>query len=173
MFNSARRSPSPTIVEFAVTTAPQNRSTRLLLTYATGLLRLFVTIATHLLGLKYRPSAPFALSPQVRGQIRPTLSLPSTTTARLSWRYLLPASAILLYASIFAGWYTEESLLVVRGLGVQILSTSWIGRRSCRTIPTSCIGGLWIHEGCCGSRFGFISPSWWRGGGACGGGVSG
>ena len=138
------RSPSPTIVEFAVTTAPQNRSTQQLLTYATGLLRQFVTVATLLLGLKYRRSAPFALSPQVRAQIYPILSLPSAATARLSWRYLLPTSAILLYASCFAGCYTDESLLVVWGLGVQISSTSWIGRRRF-----------------CGSRFGFIPPSRW------------
>ena len=56
----------------------------------------------------------------------------------------------MLYASIFAGGYTEESLLVVRGLGVQISSTSWIGRRSCRFVPTSPIGDLWTHEGFCG-----------------------
>ena len=52
--------------------------------------------------------------------------------------------------SIFAGGYTEESLLAARRLGVQISLTSWIGRSSCRFIPTSRIGDLWIHEGFCG-----------------------
>ena len=30
---------------------------------------------------------------------------------------------------------------------MQISSTSWIGRSSCRFIPTSRIGDLWIREG--------------------------
>ena len=33
---------------------------------------------------------------------------------------------------------------------MQISSTSWIGRSSCRFIPTSRIDDLWIHEGFCG-----------------------
>jgi phosphatidylinositol glycan class H protein len=48
---------------------------------------------------------------------------------------------------IFVGGYTEESLLVVRGLGVQISTTSWSGGRSSRFIPTSRVCDLWIHEG--------------------------
>ena len=106
-----------------------------------------MTITTLLLGLKYRPSAPLALSPQVRALLHPLLSLSSAAASRLPWRYLLPASAALLYASIFAGGYTEESLLAVPGLGVQISSTSWIDGSSCRFIPTSRIGDLWTHEG--------------------------
>ena len=33
---------------------------------------------------------------------------------------------------------------------MQILSTSWIGRSSYRSIPTRRMGDLWIHEGFCG-----------------------
>ena len=49
-----------------------------------------------------------------------------------------------------SGRYTEESLLVTRGLGLQVSRTSWIGgcsSRKGRFIPTSRVRGLWIHEG--------------------------
>ena len=100
------RSPSQTTIEFA--TAPQNTFT------TTAHVRdrpppPTVTITT-LLGLNYRSSAPLALSSQARALLQPILSLASAGASRLSWHYLLPASAVLLYASISAGGYTEESL---------------------------------------------------------------
>ena len=100
------RSPSQTTIEFA--TAPQNTFT------TTAHVRdrapsPTVTITT-LLCLNYRSSAPLALSSQARALLQPILSLASAGASRLSWHYLLPASAVLLYASIAAGRYTEESL---------------------------------------------------------------
>ena len=35
-------------------------------------------------------------------------------------------------------------------LSVQTSRISWAGGRSCRSIPTSRFGGLWIDEGFCG-----------------------
>lgn len=64
------------------------------------------------------------------------------------WQTLLPASLVTLYLVFFTGGYTEESLVVIRDLGVQISTrTGWWGGRRSRFIPTSCVGDLWIHEG--------------------------
>ncbi|KAF1825345.1 uncharacterized protein K489DRAFT_377896 [Dissoconium aciculare CBS 342.82] len=63
----------------------------------------------------------------------------------VAWRLVLCAGL---------GWivlrrgYTEESLLVVRGLGVQTSSTgsTWLATTSTRFIPTSAIQDILIHE---------------------------
>jgi phosphatidylinositol glycan class H protein len=146
------RSPSPTTVEFTVTTAPHNTLTRRLITYLTALLRLVLSASALLLiTLKYRPASTFTLPQQGHALLHPLLAAFSISAAVPPWRYLLPISAAILYTSLFVGGYTEESLLVVRGLGVQISTTSWsgLGRRS-RFIPTCRVRDLWIHEGFCG-----------------------
>ncbi|KAI5359643.1 putative GPI-GlcNAc transferase complex, PIG-H component domain-containing protein [Septoria linicola] len=61
------------------------------------------------------------------------------------WRLALCLFAILL---IFRKGYTEESLLVIRGLGVQTTTSSpnYLWSSSTRFIPTSLIQDLFIHE---------------------------
>lgn len=145
------RSPSPTTVEFTVTTAPSNILTRQVVTWSTFLLRLLVcSSAVLLVLLKYYPPQTLTLSTCVHAYVHPLLQYISTAlAARIPWRYLLPSAIAGLYIAIFIPGCTEESLLVIRDLGVQISTTTWGGRRS-RFIPTSAVRDLWIHEGFCG-----------------------
>ncbi|RPA91046.1 hypothetical protein L873DRAFT_351768 [Choiromyces venosus 120613-1] len=145
------RSPSPTTVEFTVTTAPRNTLTRQLVTWSTILLRLLVCgTSLLLLLLKQYPPHTFTLNTHVHACLHPLLQYISAALAsRIPWRYLLPSVLAALYIAIFTPGYTEESLLVIRDLGVQISTTTWGGRRS-RFIPTSAVRDLWIHEGFCG-----------------------
>ncbi|PWW71771.1 hypothetical protein C7212DRAFT_287314 [Tuber magnatum] len=144
------RSPSPTTVEFTVTTAPRKILARQVVTWSTVLLRLLAcSSAVLLILLKYYPSQAFTLSTHVHTYIHPLLQYISALATRISWRCLLPCVIASLYIAIFAPGYTEESLLVIRDLGVQISTTTWGGRRS-RFIPTSAVRDLWIHEGFCG-----------------------
>lgn len=65
----------------------------------------------------------------------------------LAWRWLIPSSAVILWA-IFRRGYTEESLLVIRGLGVQTSTSSptYLSTSSTRFIPTNVIQDIFIHE---------------------------
>lgn len=145
------RSPSPTTVEFTVTTAPSNILTRQVVTWSTFLLRLLVcSSAVLLVLLKYYPPQTLTLSTHIHAYVHPLLQYISTAlAARIPWQYLLPSAIAGLYIAIFIPGCTEESLLVIRDLGVQISTTTWGGRRS-RFIPTSAVRDLWIHEGFCG-----------------------
>ncbi|KAF2399584.1 hypothetical protein EJ06DRAFT_478590 [Trichodelitschia bisporula] len=62
-------------------------------------------------------------------------------------RYLLPTAGALLWAVCRRG-YTEESLLVLRGLGIQTTSSSptYLSSASTRFIPTTAIQDIFIHE---------------------------
>ncbi|OJD11280.1 hypothetical protein AJ78_07919 [Emergomyces pasteurianus Ep9510] len=66
---------------------------------------------------------------------------------RQDWQLVCPVSSVLLYI-IFRRGYTEESLLVVRGLGVQTStsSTTYLSTASTRFIPTTQIQDIVIHE---------------------------
>ncbi|PWY66588.1 phosphatidylinositol N-acetylglucosaminyltransferase [Aspergillus eucalypticola CBS 122712] len=57
------------------------------------------------------------------------------------------ASAIVLYG-VFRKGYTEESLLVIRGLGIQTSTSSqtYLSKASTRFIPTTQIQDIVIHE---------------------------
>ncbi|CUS15679.1 unnamed protein product [Tuber aestivum] len=144
------RSPSPTTVEFTVTTAPSHLLTRQVVTWSTVLLRLLACSSGVLLVLlKYYPPQTFTLSAHVHAYIHLLLQSISVLSTRIPWQYLLPGAAAALYIAVFAPGYTEESLLVIRDLGVQISTTTWGGRRS-RFIPTNAVRDLWIHEGFCG-----------------------
>ena len=147
-------SPLPTAIEFITATALQNTLTRRLVAYLDGILRRFATITTLLRGLKNRPaSASMSLvtlhPPRVRELLHSPPSAVSAGTPRLAWLRLLLASAGVPPACIFAGGFTEESLLVTRKLRVRTWLTAptpWIGC-SCRLIPTDHISDLRIHVG--------------------------
>lgn len=144
------RSPSSTTVEFTVTNAPPKTVSRQILAVATALIRLglFVTVVS-LLSVKYWPGPPF--HQVVPPLFHPVLEWLSRLAIGLRWQHLLPVSLATLYMVFFTGGYTEESLVVIRDLGVQISTTTgWWGSRRSRFIPTSRVGDLWIHEGFCG-----------------------
>ncbi|EEH08511.1 conserved hypothetical protein [Histoplasma capsulatum G186AR] len=63
------------------------------------------------------------------------------------WQFTCPVSAVLVYI-IFRRGYTEESLLVIRGLGVQTSTSSatYLSKASTRFIPTTQIQDIVIHE---------------------------
>ncbi|KAF1969244.1 hypothetical protein BU23DRAFT_653257 [Bimuria novae-zelandiae CBS 107.79] len=65
----------------------------------------------------------------------------------LPWRYLAPASLLVFYLTLRRG-YTEESLTVLRGLGLQTSTTSSIYLRTptTRFIPTTSVQDIFIHE---------------------------
>lgn len=140
------RSPSSTTVEFTVTNRPPSTVPRQLLHILTFLLRLILALTafTFLLTKYHPPPFPASIPPA----FHQLLSYLSTLATPLSWQTLLPVSIAIFYVSFFTGGYTEESLVVIRDLGVQISTTTgwWGGRRS-RFIPTSRVVDLWIHEG--------------------------
>jgi phosphatidylinositol N-acetylglucosaminyltransferase subunit H len=66
---------------------------------------------------------------------------------QMSWRYLLPMSGLGLWVAVRRG-YTKESLLVLRGLGVQTSTSSstYLSTETTRFIPTTAIQDIFIHE---------------------------
>lgn len=138
------RTPSSTTVEFTLSNAPPPTLPHTLLTHFTSLLRLILAATTLLLLLtKFQPP-PYSSS--IHPLIHPILATFSPFSTSLQWRHLLPASAVLLYVLLFIGGYTEESLVVIRDLGVQITTKTGWSTRS-RFIPTERVSDMWICEG--------------------------
>ncbi|KAH6870487.1 GPI-GlcNAc transferase complex, PIG-H component-domain-containing protein [Alternaria rosae] len=63
------------------------------------------------------------------------------------WRYLVPSTLLILFLVLRRN-YTEESLTVLRGLGVQTSTTSstYLQTPTTRFIPTTSIQDVFIHE---------------------------
>ncbi|KAF4547664.1 Phosphatidylinositol N-acetylglucosaminyltransferase subunit gpi15-like protein [Elsinoe fawcettii] len=74
-------------------------------------------------------------------------TFPDILASALQWRWLIPISLMFLYLCVRKG-YTEESLLVIRGLGVQTSTSSptYLSTASTRFIPTSSIQDIFLHE---------------------------
>lgn len=68
-------------------------------------------------------------------------------TEACQWRYLIPTACIMLFL-VFRRNYTEESLTILRGLGVQTSTTSltYLQTPTTRFIPTTSIQDVFIHE---------------------------
>ncbi|OMP82859.1 Phosphatidylinositol N-acetylglucosaminyltransferase subunit gpi15 [Diplodia seriata] len=66
---------------------------------------------------------------------------------RMDWRALAAGGAVGLWGVVRRG-YTEESMLVLRGLGVQTSSSSptYLSTATTRFIPTASIQDIFIHE---------------------------
>lgn len=112
----------------------------------TGLL-----VATSLLW-EYRRCSPLQSNPALSRLEKAILTSPSGQIASLLAANLTRPWRLLIYAGItwliFRKGYTEESLLVIRGLGVQTStsSPSYLWTSSTRFIPTSTIQDIFIHE---------------------------
>ncbi|ORY08347.1 GPI-GlcNAc transferase complex, PIG-H component-domain-containing protein [Clohesyomyces aquaticus] len=65
----------------------------------------------------------------------------------LPWRYLVPSAAVVILAVVRRG-YTEESLLIIRSLGLQTSTSSstYLTTSAKRFIPTTSIQDIFIHE---------------------------
>ena len=147
--------PTPTTVLYTVSTrAPTKTLTGYLTTWIFILVRFLVGIlvATVLL-LEYRNSTPSLSVAGVLARLEtavltsPSGHLASFFVANVGriYRLLICAGATWL---VFRKGYTEESLLVIRGLGVQTStsSPSYLWTSSTRFIPTSNIQDIFIHE---------------------------
>jgi phosphatidylinositol glycan class H protein len=140
------RRPTPTTIEFTVSTRPPNSFPRTLISVIVALLRiaLFLTVAVLLL-------SQHSLLPPHHF---PIFLHPSSP---LDLRYLYPLSIATLWLILQRG-YTEESLLVIRSLGVQTSTTAgtWVGMgRKTRFIPTESVQDIIVNEGFVGMEVRF------------------
>jgi phosphatidylinositol N-acetylglucosaminyltransferase subunit H len=175
------RRPSPTTAEFTVTTCPPLTLPLRLALLIILLLRVSIIIAaitTIYARFFLDPNSPPAatntaaapaspLSLLIQGEIFPLITcllftlhtspagqfLSSSLQSIPSWALLLSSSATT-YVALFAQLHTTESLLVLRGLGIQTSSgggggsPGWgiIGRPKTRFIPTEKIRDVLINE---------------------------
>lgn len=74
-------------------------------------------------------------------------TFPDALARSSQWTWLAPISIMFLYLCVRKG-YIEESLLVIRGLGVQTSTSSptYLSTASTRFIPTSSIQDIFLHE---------------------------
>ncbi|WPH00408.1 Hypothetical protein R9X50_00323500 [Acrodontium crateriforme] len=146
--------PSPTTVLYTVST--RTPPTNLRARASHGLLILARIIATvfvaNVLLHEYRLAYPLAATwtdqiEQYTSTIWPLRALTELLTVQLTrpWRLLASAGIIWL---ISRKSYVTESLLVIRGLGIQTStsSPSYLWSSSTRFIPTSSIQDMFIHE---------------------------
>jgi len=137
--------PTPTTVLYTVSTrsAATTFASRVQRTLS-ALLRLLVgTITVLLLLSKAQQTSPRSLP----NYSTPSLPALSQFAAHCPWHWLLPISAAVSWLILRKG-YTEESLLVLRGLGVQTSTSSptYLTTASTRFIPTNVIQDIFIHE---------------------------
>jgi phosphatidylinositol glycan class H protein len=159
------RRPSPTTVEYLVSTSPTYNLPLWLLFIATILIRITVGVTVLLLlYLKFAFSGysfPAAAPPRDSGflgieYIRHLLYEASssdaglqcaTLAAQIPVYVLLPVCLAVLY-SILLRTHTTESLLVLRGLGIQTSSSSdtYLSTATTRFIPTEKIQDIFVNE---------------------------
>ncbi|KAF2427288.1 hypothetical protein EJ08DRAFT_671737 [Tothia fuscella] len=143
--------PTPTTISFTVSTrAPLETISARVLHYLSLALR--VVIASAILFLLWTKWE--LLYPSVEGGGVPKWLVSSwpgkiaTLMAKgVMTRYLVPLAGGVLWLCARRG-YTEESLLVLRGLGIQTTSSSstYLSTNSTRFIPTTSIQDIFIHE---------------------------
>ncbi|KAE8445170.1 hypothetical protein EG329_013667 [Mollisiaceae sp. DMI_Dod_QoI] len=159
------RRPSPTTVEYTVSTAPDLTLPLRALTLFTILLRLLIGLSVLLLlyseflqSSYALPLTPYSTTPPILSTdyifhiayILTTSSLGnlfSTLSSRIPALFLIPISFTLLYA-LSLRLHTTESLLVLRGLGIQTSSSSstYLSSSTTRFIPTEKIQDIFINE---------------------------
>jgi phosphatidylinositol N-acetylglucosaminyltransferase subunit H len=159
------RRPSPTTVEFIVSTIPSQTLALRLLFLATLLLRVLLGFSTLILLYSKWSLSPYA------SEIPHSLTAPpffsneficytinaihkspigilfTSFASNIPTALLIPASALVAYG-ILLRIHTSESLLVLRGLGIQTStsSTTYLGTASTRFIPTEKIQDILVNE---------------------------
>ena len=159
------RRPSPTTAEYTVSTSPQLTITLRLLIFFTFLLRVLVGLLVLLLVYSkwalsslsspvptYPAAPPYFSNDFIQYTIQyihisPLGLLSSRLAAHIPVFVLLPVSAIIGYV-IFLRIHTEESLLVLRGLGIQTKTSSdtYLSTATTRFIPTQKIQDILVNE---------------------------
>lgn len=131
--------PSPTTVRFTVSSASARNSVA---SRAVHTLLLFLRIFFGL-------GTCFVIVLKASGYVPdgPLLQIPARELQATAWSHLGPLAFISLFL-VFRRFHTEESLLVLRTLGIQTssLSASYLIPSSTRFIPTSQIRNIFIHE---------------------------
>lgn len=133
--------PTPTTVLYTVSTrTPQTTLQARIFAYLLVFVRFLVggLVFAALFG-----ELQLFLSSSIHWLLDASSILPEATT--LPWRLTL--YTILLALTLHRN-YTSESLLVIRGLGVQTTasSSSYLWSGSTRFIPTAKVQDIWIHE---------------------------
>jgi phosphatidylinositol glycan class H protein len=145
--------PSPTTVLYKVSTRSATS------TVTTQVRRTFIGLVRILIGLTLlcilTAKAHTSATPRWKTHtdyastfLPPSLTEVCTTTAsRIPWLYLAPVSLIL-FSVIFKKGYTTESLLVIRGMGVQTTTSSptYLSTATTRFIPTNMIQDIFVYE---------------------------
>ncbi|KAJ9193661.1 hypothetical protein DTO164E3_7753 [Paecilomyces variotii] len=146
------RRPSTTTVSFTVSNAsPRSTLPAKLAFYLQVLIRGLLFISTLLIDTAALRSVFFYENgPIIPWKViwsSPIGSLLCRTADAYSWRVVAIASALVIYG-VFRKGYTEESLLVIRGLGIQTStsSASYCSTSATRFIPTTQIQDIVIHE---------------------------
>ncbi|CAG8111056.1 unnamed protein product [Penicillium salamii] len=144
--------PSPTTVSFTVSNAPQRSSSLAKILFALQiLLRAFLFLCVVVVGITLLRHLVFEGDD---GFISWPLVWSSTLGSKLcclvdSYNPLAVAmvSALVIYC-VFRRGYTEESLLVIRGFGIQTSTSSatYLSTAATRFIPTTQIQDIVIHE---------------------------
>ncbi|KAI9696033.1 MAG: hypothetical protein M1836_005864 [Candelina mexicana] len=143
--------PSPTTVQFTVSNAPPLKTVSAkIVFYTTLLLRLIIGLAIVLVSIAKIQSASPNDKPssfEILFTHNPAGALSGTVAENVDWRILLPIGGAIAYLVIWRG-STEESLLVLRGLGVQTSTSSptYLSTPTTRFIPTNMIQDIFIHE---------------------------
>ncbi|OJJ60576.1 hypothetical protein ASPSYDRAFT_56120 [Aspergillus sydowii CBS 593.65] len=146
------RRPSPTTASFTVSNASRHTSTAAKLFFYFQ----FLVRAIVFAGVLFYYSARFRRVFFIQdGSFVPWTAVWSSPlgsfVCRIADTYNFPciaaASAIVIYA-VFRKGYTEESLLVIRGLGIQTSTSSptYLSKAATRFIPTTEIQDIVIHE---------------------------
>ncbi|GLA87721.1 hypothetical protein AtubIFM56815_002152 [Aspergillus tubingensis] len=146
------RRPSPTTVSFTVSNASRRTSTPAkAFFYLQILLRAVIFFCVLLLdAAKFRRTFFMEDGSWIRWTTIWSSAL-GISVCRIADAYssavVVLASAIVFYG-VFRKGYTEESLLVIRGLGIQTSTSSqtYLSKASTRFIPTTQIQDIVIHE---------------------------
>ncbi|KAI5297636.1 hypothetical protein KEM55_004444 [Ascosphaera atra] len=146
---------SPTTVRFTVSDAPLRCT---FTAHALFCLELILRVSIFLLVLLINAAEArhyVAFLRRNNGRVLPCADLWMTglgaavtrVADRHSWAVVAVGSAVVLHL-IFSRGYTEESILVIRGLGIQTSTSSpiYFCRASTRFIPTMQIRDIIIHE---------------------------
>lgn len=159
------RRPSPTTVEYTVSTSPPpTLPLRLLLSFTIllritiGLSVLLLLYSKFLLSAYSTPLDPYSLQPPLQSNEFIWYLAYNLTTSRLGALFthvatltpsmiLLPSSVTILYL-LSLRLHTTESLLVLRGLGIQTSSSSdtFLSGSTTRFIPTEKIQDILVNE---------------------------
>ncbi|KAL4965947.1 PIG-H family GPI synthesis protein [Aspergillus stella-maris] len=146
------RCPSPTTASFTVSNASRHTSTAAkLLFYLQLLLRVIIFAGVLFLNAARSRHAFFiedgSFIPWTAVWSSPLGSAVCRIADTYNFIAIAVASALVLYG-VFRKGYTEESLLVIRGLGIQTSTSSptYLSTAATRFIPTTEIQDIVIHE---------------------------